>query len=87
MTRGVVTLMKKDPNKGDDIRNLNPITLLNIVLKIQTKVLAKRLTRFVGLLSGKRILALYGAGSCTTVSFLELLDQKFCERRGIGAFR
>lgn len=45
VSRDVITLIKKDPDKSDKIRYLRPITLLNTDLKNLAKVLAKRLAR------------------------------------------
>ena len=52
VSRGVVVLLRKDPNKGDHIDNFRPVTLLNTDYKILAKVLAKRLALVVGRLVG-----------------------------------
>jgi hypothetical protein len=52
VSRGVVVLLRKDPNKGDHIDNFRPVTLLNTDYKILAKVLSKRLALVVGGLVG-----------------------------------
>lgn len=52
-SRGVVTLPRKGPNKGDVIDNSRPTMLLNAELKILAKVLAKRLAQVVSKLVGE----------------------------------
>ncbi|XP_014785363.1 uncharacterized protein LOC106880069 [Octopus bimaculoides] len=47
VSRGVVVLLRKDPNNGDRLDHVCPITLLNADYKILTKVSAKRLTLIV----------------------------------------
>lgn len=48
MSRGVVTLTRKDPSKGNYIKTFRSITLLNIKVKILAKVFAKRVRFVVG---------------------------------------
>lgn len=43
MIRGAVVLPRKDPKKGDQIENFEPITLLNADFKILAKALTKSL--------------------------------------------
>lgn len=47
VNQGTVALLKKDPNKGNVIDNLRPISLLNADCKILTKVLAQRLEHVI----------------------------------------
>lgn len=48
----VVTLIRKDPNKGGIISNFQPTTLLNKELKVLAKVLTQILKRVVERLAG-----------------------------------
>lgn len=52
--RGVMTRIRKDPNKGDFVNNFRLISLLNAELTFQSKVLVKGLARVSGGLVGRR---------------------------------
>lgn len=52
VSHGVVVLLRKDPNKGDQSDHFRPMTLKNGDYKIWAKMLAKRLALVVGKLVG-----------------------------------
>ena len=45
--RGVITLVPKEDSSLSDLSNWRPITLLNLDYKIASKVIAKRIERFL----------------------------------------
>lgn len=53
MRLGVVTLIRKDLDKGDCVDNFRLIALLNTEVKILAKVLVKRLARVANGLDGE----------------------------------
>lgn len=75
MTRGVITLVKKQRNKGNKVKTLGLSNMLNAELKISDKVLAKRLVHVVdGLVEEAQTSAIPGR---TIHDNLRLIRYKF----------
>ncbi len=85
VSRGVVTLQRKDADKGDVIDNFRPITLLNAEFKILAKVLANRLALVVEKLVGEaQTCAIPGRSIHDNLHLVRYIIERVSNKPGFG---